>query len=81
MYTHGLDMVEIYPPKELHVGNTVAFGPDFDVDGQGFYEEDVFLITAEGHELINPASPYSAADIDKMMTDLKRAQKSGPPPT
>jgi Xaa-Pro aminopeptidase len=75
MYTHGLDMVEIYPPKELHTGNTVAFGPDFDVDGQGFYEEDVSLITANGHELINSALPYSAADLEKMMAQLKRSQK------
>src|SRR5437667_2481326 len=76
MYTHGLDMVEIYPPpKELHTSNTVAFGPDFDVDGQGFYEEDVVLITADGHQLINPALPYSAADIEKMMAQLKRSQK------
>ncbi len=75
MYTHGLDMVEIYPPpKELHTGNTVAFGPDFDVDGQGFYEEDVVLITADGYQLINPALPYSAADIEKMMARLKRSQ-------
>jgi len=81
MYTHGLDMVEIFPVQELHTGNTVAFGPDLDVDGQGFYEEDTFLITAEGHELINPALPYSAADIEKMMAHLKRSQKSGPPQT
>src|SRR5438309_185343 len=75
MYTHGLDMVEIYPPKELHIGNTVAFGPDFDVDGQGFYEEDVSLITADGHQLINPPLPYAAADIEKMMRQLKQSQK------
>jgi len=76
MYTHGLDMVEIYPPpKELDTGNTVAFGPDFDVDGQGFYEEDVSLITSDGHQLINPPLPYAAADIEKMMAQLKRSQK------
>ena len=75
MYTHGLDMVEIYPPKELHIGNTVAFGPDFDVDGQGFYEEDVSLITADGHQLINPPLPYAAADIEKMTAQLKQSQK------
>jgi Xaa-Pro aminopeptidase len=67
MYTHGLDMVEIYPPKDLHTGNTVAFGPDFDVDGEGFYEEDVILITATGHQLINPPLPYSPAGIEQMM--------------
>ena len=73
MYTHGLDMVEMFPPpKELHTGDTVAFGPDFDVDGQGFSEEDVALITANGHELINPPLPYSAADIEKMMARMKQ---------
>jgi Xaa-Pro aminopeptidase len=81
MYTHGLDMVEIYPLKELHTGNTVAFGPDFDVDGQGFYEEDLVLITADGYELINPALPYSAAGIEEMMARLKRSQKPRPPLT
>jgi hypothetical protein len=73
MYTHGLDMVEIFPLKELHTGNTVAFGPDVDVDGHGFYEEDVVLITADGYQLINPALPYSAADIEKMMARLKQS--------
>jgi Xaa-Pro aminopeptidase len=73
MYTHGLDMVEIFPLKELHIGNTVAFGPDVDVDGQGFYEEDVVLITLDGYQLINPALPYSAADIEKMMARLKQS--------
>ena len=72
MYTHGLDMVEIFPPKELRTGNTVAFGPEFYVDGQGFYEEDVALITADGHQLINPALPYSAAGIEKMMAAVKQ---------
>jgi hypothetical protein len=30
------------------------------------------LITADGYQLINPALPYSAADIEKMMTQAKR---------
>ena len=64
--------METFPVKELHTGNTVAFGPDFDVDGQGFYEEDVSLITANGHELINPALPYLPAEIEKTMAQLKR---------
>ena len=78
MYTHGLEMVEIYPVKELHTGNTVAFGPDFDVDGQGFYEEDVALITADGYQLINPPLPYSAADIEKMMAAEKQKHMAAP---
>jgi hypothetical protein len=77
-YTHGIDMVEIYPVKELHTGYTVAFGPDFDVDGQGFYQEDVALITANGYQLINPILPYSAADIEKLMARLKESQQRQP---
>ena len=46
--------------------------PDFNVDGQGFYEEDVALITANGYELINPPLPYLPADIEKLMARLKR---------
>jgi Xaa-Pro aminopeptidase len=77
MYTHGLDMVEMYPPpKELHKGNTIAFGPDFDVDGMGFYEEDVLLITGNGYQLINPALPYSAAEIEQLMARLKESRQT-----
>ena len=74
MYTHGLDMVEMYPLPVLHSGNTVAFGPDFEVDGQGFYEEDVVLVTADGYQLISPPLPYSAADIEETMARLKRTR-------
>jgi hypothetical protein len=81
MYTHGLDVIEIYPPKELHTGNTAAFGPDFDfdfdVDGQAFYEEGVVLIEADGYQLINSPLPYSADDSEKMMMRLKRPRPMG----
>lgn len=76
IYTHGLDMVEIFPVQVLHAGNTVAFGPDFEVDGTGFYEEDVVLITATAYQLINPPLPYSAAGIEKTMARLKRSPGS-----
>ena len=75
MYTHGLDMVEIYPLKDLHTGNTVAFETEINVDGTGFYEEDVLLITANGYQLINPDLPYSATDIETLMSRLKRSKK------
>jgi len=75
MYTHGLDMVEIYPLKDLHTGNTVAIETEFNVDGMGFYEEDVWLITANGYQLINPDLPYSATDIETLMSRLKRSKK------
>ncbi len=58
--------------KLLPFGNGTL--PDFNVDGVGFYEEDVSLITPGGHELINPALPYKAADIEKMMARLKQSR-------
>lgn len=73
MYSHGIDSVEIFPVERLHTGYAVAYGPDFDVDGMGFYEEDVSLITPTGHELINPPLPYRAADIERTMERLRRA--------
>lgn len=73
MYSHGIDAVEIFPVKQMNVGNTIAYGPDFNVDGVGFYEEDVSLITSSGHELVNPALPYKAADIERTMARLKRS--------
>jgi len=63
----------------LHTGYTVAFGPNFDVDRQGFYQEDVALITADGYQLINSALPYSAADIEKLMARLKQSQQRQTP--
>ena len=65
--------------KQLHTGNAVAFGPDFDVEGQGFYEEDILLITADGYQLINPVLPCSAADIEQVMARLKQSQQRQPP--
>jgi Xaa-Pro aminopeptidase len=69
MYSHGIDAVEIFPinQMQMHTGNTIAFGPDINVDGVGFYEEDVSLITPSGHELINLALPNKAADIERTM--------------
>jgi Xaa-Pro aminopeptidase len=75
MYTHGIDSVEIYPVERLHTGYAVAYGPDFDVGGVGFYEEDVSLITPTGHELINPALPYTSADIERTMAREKRSRR------
>lgn len=72
MYGHGIDMVEIYPVQRLHTGYAVAYGPDFDVDNMGFYEEDVSLITPAGHTLINPALPYKAAEIEHAMASAAR---------
>ena len=75
MYSHGIDAVEIFPVQQMHAGNTIAYGPEFEADGFSFYEEDVSLITSNGHEIINPELPYKANDIERVMAQLKH-----PPP-
>ena len=73
MYSHGIDAVEMFPVGQMRAGNAIAYGPEFDVDGVHFYEEDVSLVTPNGHELINPELPYKAADIERTMARLKRS--------
>ena len=59
-------------PETLRAGMTVDFEPIASVDGQGFYLEDMFLITREGTELLTPGVPYSADEIE---TALRKNQK------
>jgi Xaa-Pro aminopeptidase len=59
----GLDSAE-GQPETLEAGMVVAFEPIFSVDGQGFYLEDMVLVTKEGHQILTPGLPYSAAEIE-----------------
>ena len=43
----------------------VAFEPIFSVEGQGFYLEDMILVTTDGHEILTPGLPYSADEIER----------------
>jgi Xaa-Pro aminopeptidase len=52
-------------PETLRAGMIVAFEPIFSVDGQGFYLEDMVLITAAGHEILTPGLPYSATEVER----------------
>jgi Xaa-Pro aminopeptidase len=72
MYTHGSEMVEIFAPKVLHTGNTLAFAPEFHIGDQRFYIEDVVLITKDGYELINPPLPYSPNDLEAAIIRERR---------
>jgi Xaa-Pro aminopeptidase len=73
MYTHGIDIVDGYPiPEVLDAGNVICDAPEFSVDGQGFYVEDMLLVTADGYEQINPPLPYFAKEIEQAMIKKKR---------
>ncbi len=62
----GLESAEEYGPV-LKANMIVMFEPIFSVDGQGFYLEDMYLITGAGAELLTPGLPYSAEEIEKVM--------------
>jgi hypothetical protein len=46
---------------------TLNFEPIASVDGQGFFLEDMYLITREGAELLTPGVAYAAEQIEKEM--------------
>ena len=63
----GVDMAE-GAPKSFQAGNVLCYEPQLTSGNQSFFVEDTFLITAAGHEVINPALPYSPADIERAMS-------------
>jgi Xaa-Pro aminopeptidase len=72
MYGHGIDMVEGVP-RVFVAGNVICWAPEFSVLGQGFYVEDMVLVTSAGHELLNPPLPYDARALEAMKVALNRA--------
>jgi Xaa-Pro aminopeptidase len=52
-------------PDTLRAGMVVAFEPIFVVDGQGFYLEDMILVTRDGHEVLTPGLPYTADEVER----------------
>jgi hypothetical protein len=64
-HTINLDAGFIDGP--LRAGMTIAFEPIASIGGQGFYLEDMFLITKNGAELLTPGVPYSADEIETAM--------------
>src|ERR1700693_6329597 len=65
LHTINLDAGHVGGP--LRAGTTIAFEPIASIDGQGFYLEDMFLITKDGAELLTPGVPYTAEEIEAAM--------------
>jgi Xaa-Pro aminopeptidase len=64
-YLHGVGLESADgEPETLRAGMTVDFEPIFSVDGQGFYLEDMILVTSTGYEILTPGLPYSAEEIE-----------------
>jgi Xaa-Pro aminopeptidase len=55
------------PVGPLRTGTTINFEPIASIDGQGFFLEDMYLITATGAELLTPGVPYTAEAIEAAM--------------
>ena len=62
----GLDDAE-EPPRVLRAGMVIAYEPIFVVEGQGFYMEDMILVTPTGHEILTAGLPTTAAEIEAAM--------------
>lgn len=65
---HGVGLDSAEPlPDTLRAGMVIAYEPIFSVDGQGFYMEDMILVTRAAAEILTKNLPYSAAEIERAM--------------
>ena len=64
---HTVNLDEGHVGGPLRAGTTIAFEPIASIGGQGYYLEDMFLVTKEGAELLTPGVPYSADEIEAAM--------------
>ena len=65
IHTVGLRVDDVR--DSLRTGMVVAYEPIVSVQGQGFYLEDMLLITKEGYEVLTPGLPYTAEEIEQAM--------------
>jgi Xaa-Pro aminopeptidase len=64
---HTTNLLAGFPVGPLREGTTINFEPIASIDGQGFFLEDMYLITKGGAELLTPGVPYSADEIEAAM--------------
>jgi Xaa-Pro aminopeptidase len=64
---HTINLDAGYVDGSLRAGTTIAFEPIASLQGQGYYLEDMFLITKDGAELLTPGVPYTAEEIEAAM--------------
>ncbi len=64
---HTTNLIAGLPDGPLRAGTTINFEPIASIDGQGFFLEDMYLVTKGGAELLTPGVPYSADEIEAAM--------------
>lgn len=69
----GLEYAEPLPPV-LKAGMVLDYEPIFVVDGQGFYMEDMILVTPQGSEILTRGLPSTAAEIQRAMQHPRAAR-------
>ena len=65
IHTMNVDTGRVQGP--LRAGETIAFEPIVSIGGQGYYLEDMVLVTKDGADLLTPGVPYSADEIEATM--------------
>ena len=64
---HTMNLGEGGVRGPLRAGTTIAFEPIASIGGQGYYLEDMFVVTKGGADLLTPGVPYSAEEIEAAM--------------
>jgi len=64
---HTTNLTTAFPDGPLRQGTTINFEPIASIDGQGFFLEDMYIITKDSAELLTPGVPYSAEAIEAAM--------------
>jgi Xaa-Pro aminopeptidase len=70
LHSSGVECCETQP-EVLRSGMVVVFEPSMTLDGQGYYLEDMILITPSGFDMLTPGLPYSADEIEQLLIRKK----------
>jgi Xaa-Pro aminopeptidase len=73
---HGIGLASAEGlPTVFRAGMVINFEPEFVVDGQGFYMEDMILVTPTGYEILTKGLPNTAAEIEQAKRASVRANR------
>jgi Xaa-Pro aminopeptidase len=64
---HTMNLDVGLPKGGLRAGTTLDFEPIASIDGQGYFLEDMYMITKNGAEKLTPGVPYTADEIEAAM--------------
>jgi Xaa-Pro aminopeptidase len=71
MHGIGLDAAEQLPDT-LRAGMVLDYEPIFVVGGEGYYMEDMILVTNTKAEILTTGLPTTAAEIERVMRPRRR---------